>query len=592
MSSYNRVPGINADNNFPPQVMQALASSSQVAAAIGTQIQDKVSDEVSAAIASDPAIRQAAIDAMKVAYEDLIPMRSSPIVLSQPAGEYTTNSSRASWRIPFTVPCDVKKVKLHIKAQNYRTGDNWGGSTLRGAHIGKHAGNGAMSGPITRIEGSGNEAAGLWIPRVKSQEAVTANWTTVDLKAGEEYILSYEGQWDNAYPMQLIPAKCWGNTSKGVAGNASNSGYSKFSLQPLDMWIEAEAPASVPVYSYFGTSVTMGMSSPESVFGSYPQIHARREGAFAAQTAAGGWAIMDDSAHDPAVIGRFGDAGKSQRAYALWGGSNDINARGATPDQIKAKITSWVDVAAPIIGTSDIRLMTNGAGVRYTGPDDERVIKLEAVNDWIRKDAQALANVGGAIDVQSAMTIQGKPWKSDLAYVIGPDDGHPSPAGHKRYADLLSGTYYPEQQNDGVWYDISSLLDTATYVSGKVYVRRNKNDIEYSISNLQAKANGVMLKWGTLPVEYRPTVAKDIIVYGVNDSTATFTVNTGGGFSLTRSFSYTEYFGSGRLETQAAYPHTRPGIFANWGNNPPIENPNVGGMADSATAAFLAEIGS
>lgn len=444
MSSYNRVPGINADNNFPPQVMQALASSSQVTAAIGTQIQDKVSDEVSAAIASDSSIRQAAIAAMQVAYEDLVPMRSSPIVLSQPAGEYTTNSSRPSWRIPFTVPCDVKRIKPHIRAQNYRTNTNWGGSSLRGAYIGKHTGNGGMT-DIVRVEHSGGPAAGLWIPKVKTQEANVAGWTEVDLKAGEEYIFSYQGDWSNAYPMSLIPAKCWGSTSTDVAGNASNSGYSRFSLQPLELWLEVEAPVTVPVYSYFGTSVTMGMSSSESVFGSYPQLHARREGAFAAQTSAGGWAIMDDSAHDPLVIGRFGDAGKSQKAYALWGGSNDINARGATPAQIIDKIESWVDFAAPIIGTSDIRLMTNGAGVRYTGPDDERFVKLEEVNEWIRKDSLLLANVGGVIDTLSALSVQGERWHSEMPYVSSPTDGHPSVAGHKRYADLLSGVLYTKQ---------------------------------------------------------------------------------------------------------------------------------------------------
>lgn len=365
-------------------------------------------------------------------------MRTAPIILTQASGDYTTNSARASWRLPFRVPRTVERIRVHVRAQNYRTGDNWGGMTIQGMAIGNHLGNGVMNG-IQEIP----DVAGGWIPRVTTQEWVS-DWKTVFMTPGE-YMFSYEANWTDAYPMKLVSGAAWGSEETGVYATGSASGYSRFSLQPLDIWIECEVPADVEVNYYTGTSVSMGQSSDYPVYMSYPQLHAYRHRAFCVMNAAGGWAIVDDSAQDPAVIGRFGAAGRSTKAYALWGGSNDIRARGATPAEIIAKIESWADTAMPLLGNPDLFLMTNGAGLSYTGPDDPDFVKLQEVNDWIRKEARLRPDVAGSIDVLSAMSIPGTVWKSDLAFVVGPNDAHPNTAGHKRYADLLDGTYYPEQ---------------------------------------------------------------------------------------------------------------------------------------------------
>ena len=364
-------------------------------------------------------------------------LRSAPIILSQPSGEYTTNDHRPAHRIPFTVPCETERMRIHVRAYHYRTGQSWGGMTIQGMAVGKHLGGGTMNG-IQEIP----NVAGGWVPQIPG-EWWSTDWRDVYLNPGQEYLFSYAADWTDAYPMQLLSCTTWASTDP--ASYNQSSGGSRFSLQPLEIWLEVLAPSDVPVFAYMGTSLTMGMDSPDPVFNSYPQLHARRHGAFCAMTAAGGWAIVDDSARDAAVIGRLGDAGLSDRAYALWGGANDIGARGATEAEIATAIEDWLITSQPLLGAPDTYLLTNAGGVRYSGPDDPAYVALEEVNDWMRKVALARSDVAGVIDTHALTGVPGAPWSVDPAFVIGPTNGHFNAAGHKRWAEALDAGFAAEQ---------------------------------------------------------------------------------------------------------------------------------------------------
>ena len=370
-------------------------------------------------------------------------LRSSPIALTQPSGDYTISNKaeyRPSHRLAFTCPTNVERIRIHVRANHYRLGKSYGGMTLRGMSVGKSTGDGGMNAQQA-IDGT----SGVVIPEDGSEWV--SEWSTVFLSPGDTYLLSYSADWTTAPgTMQLLASTNWASSDPDAwSSTGTSTGWTRYSLSPLDIWIECLAPADVPVYSYFGTSLTMGMSSGDPVFMSYPQIHARNNGVFCAQTAAGGWAVVDDTAQDPNVIGRFGDAGVSQKVFALWGGSNDVNARGATVEEVADAIESWSAIAKSKLKGS-IYLQTSAGGQRYTGPDDPGWLNLEAMNDWIRHEGWQLPNVAGVLDMHNLMTANGEWWKQTGDFTASPTDGHFNTAGNKKYAMALDAGFAPERE--------------------------------------------------------------------------------------------------------------------------------------------------
>lgn len=117
------------------------------------------------------------------------------------------------------------------------------------------------------------------------------------------------------------------------------------------------------------------------------------------------------------------------------------------------------------------------------------------------------------------------------------------------------------------WRNITSLLQDITSVDG-FYVRRTKTAVEYAIIGLRVPANGIKLAWGSLPASYIPTAAGTFDLNGSNGSVAKYTVNTGGGGTVTRAFTSAYYWGSGSLPTAAPLPTTHPGTATTWGTIP------------------------
>ncbi|WP_087483529.1 hypothetical protein [Brachybacterium massiliense] len=122
----------------------------------------------------------------------------------------------------------------------------------------------------------------------------------------------------------------------------------------------------------------------------------------------------------------------------------------------------------------------------------------------------------------------------------------------------------------GPWRDITARLDSSRVIGGRVYIRRSEGFVEYSIAGLATDSNGVILTWGDLPLEYRPTAGTSFLVYGENGSDADLTPNYGGGMSLARSDQGVPYWGTGRLATDQQWPTEHPGVEAGWGEQPDL----------------------
>ena len=359
-------------------------------------------------------------------------MKTAPVVLTAPSGEYPQASSRGAVRLPFTVPCTVSRVRVHMRAWNFRTRKEWGPAILRGLGIAQQDSGGTITGTMwqTDVDGETVDGASEWV----------SDWFSVGMVEGNTYLLCYGADWQDDV-RDLVLGTCWSSftvedwdtTDPAVFTN----GWGKFNLQPLDIWVECEAPANVPVYGYFGSSNEAGVSQENPVFSTWPAMHARRNRAFAAVTAAGGWSIMDETMHDAAIINRFGyPARLLDRAYLSLGAN--IEARGATAAEAIVEMERWMNVRPPALGSPPTYLLTQIASPTASETSDT-VGTLSDWNEWCRWTGAARPEVVGLIDQAAIFADPDKPWTARVELRASPTDVHFSDLGQKLRARAVDG---------------------------------------------------------------------------------------------------------------------------------------------------------
>lgn len=386
-------------------------------------------------------------------------MTTAPVVLTAPAGEYGQTVSRGAVRLPFTVPTDVSRVRVHMRPWNYRVEKEWGPALLDGVMIAQQAQDG--SGTITGNRWYAPNAEGTTVPGA----GWTSDWFHVNLAEGSTYLLSYGAEWLDE-SRDLVMGTCWshmdGAEYDSTVDAIFQNGWGGFFLQPMDIWIECEAPSTVPVYGYFGASNTMGMDSGDPVFGAYPTLHARKHKAFCALTAAGGWSLMDSSAHNPDIIRRFGFPARNlDRVYLDWG--SNIAIRGATAADAMVELERWMNQQLGFLDNPDVYLLTQVAAPDITETVDTAGT-LSDWNQWIRYTLAKRPDVKGISDQAGGTADPQRPWTARVDLRASPTNVHFNALGQKVRAQLLDTLTLPESTAKN-----ASELAGVTYVGDGVY---------------------------------------------------------------------------------------------------------------------------
>lgn len=418
-------------------------------------------------------------------------LTSKPVVLTAPAGEYPQTDSRGAVRLPFTVPTDVHRVRVHMRPWNYRTGKTWGPARLDGVMIAQQDSGGTITGSRWYAE----DAPGV---TVSGTAGWTSDWFHVSLTEGNTFLLSYAADWQDDV-RDLVLGTCWSNfdLSKWDSTELAvyENGWGGFGLQPMDVWIECEAPANVPTYGFFGASNTMGMDSGDPVFGAYPTVYAREHGAFCALTAAGGWSIMDDTAHDLDLMRRFGyPARMLDRVYLDWG--SNIEIRGATAPEAIAKLEYWMDRQLNGLGNPPVYMTTQVAGptITDTGPLSGT---LSDWNQWVRFTSTLRPEVVGMIDFAAIFADPDKPWTARPELRASAGNVHFNAAGQKMRAQALAGTIQLPSSSarnaaeltapDTDWRNVTGALVNG-WTADRVEVRRKDDRTILRFTNLNGSA--------------------------------------------------------------------------------------------------------
>lgn len=359
-------------------------------------------------------------------------MRTAPMVLTAPAGEYPQSNSRGAVRLPFRVPTNVSKVRVHMRPWNFRTGKQWGPARLDGVMISQQGNGGTITGSrwyAPNVDGQTVTGSEEWV----------SDWFYVGLVPNQTFLLCYGAEWLDDV-RDLVIGECWSNFDLSKWDSTEDAiyqnGWGGFGLQPMDIWIECEAPSNVPIYGYVGPSNMAGVDCG-GPFYAYPTLHALRNGAFCALTAAGGWSIMDSSMHDSAIINRFGYPARMVDRIYLELGAN-IEARGATAAEAMVEMERWMNQRLGTLGSPPVHLITQVS--RWTSEETtDTAGTFSDWNEWIRWTAATRPEVVGLFDQAAIFADPDKPWTAHRELRVSDGNVHFSAFGQKLRAAAMDG---------------------------------------------------------------------------------------------------------------------------------------------------------
>lgn len=271
--------------------------------------------------------------------------KTVPVALTVGGGVHDFPAVQGGVRIPVNFSVPVKRWRLHLRNINPRQGEPGAGSmAISSVYIGRHGGNGTVSGGNTLVGGAMASSDG--------SDMVTP-WTSTVIDASFEYLISY-GWTSTQQPKQVVGGAYTTATVDGAFSNTATATRSVNS--PLDAWIEAEVEADVPVVAGFGDSLTSGVGAALPVFNSWLTAYCRTHKALPVHYSASGdtmagwsdpehykWTRWEDFTRPDAVV------------HAM--GSNDVFG-GASLAEMQARFRATVAILAekvtPVIHAATI----------------------------------------------------------------------------------------------------------------------------------------------------------------------------------------------------------------------------------------------
>ncbi|HJX77265.1 hypothetical protein [Glutamicibacter sp.] len=271
----------------------------------------------------------------------MIETRRAPVALNHPRGTDTDSRPLVQVRIPVKFAVDVPRIRALFRNYDYNTDTPYlGVLNFSGIAIGKHQMNadGSMTGRFP--EGETPQVLRNAFASPGDASSFGSGWQNVNLKAGEEYLLSYayesaeEGQ-VNAYQLGV----CFTNQilSSWVRPGSVTSVRQNYS--PLSVMLEVEVPKSTRVNMYIGDSHLAALNATYPCRDSWAQKHAQAQRAIASVLAQPGGSMADYSDVMTPKLRMWSHLDKPDRVY-LANGYNDLG-NGATLATMKERFNTF-----------------------------------------------------------------------------------------------------------------------------------------------------------------------------------------------------------------------------------------------------------
>lgn len=356
--------------------------------------------------------------------------KTAPYALTLPAGTGTgfeDTGTDVHQRFPVTLPCAARRGRVHIRNRNDRAAAVFTGAlSVKGIWKGPAArdSSGALSGQWAAAP---TQVQGAFVTSADGAEWVS-DMLTFDFDAGKDYLIG-------------VGYTCAAQTNHGGLGGSWRSAYSAEvgDLAPahaltrsqnaaLDIWVEFEIDAAVPILATLGDSLSVGTNADLPVYESPARKHGLAHGVWAAHYAHHGSTMQMWSSGDSIRWTKYaGTAPADAVLVAL--GSNDIFG-GADLATAKASLATLVALVrnylAPTVYLATI-MPRNGGN---TAAEAVRV----GYNDHLGTLPSGAVNV---FDYAASIADPANAGRVDGRYITG-DNVHLNTAGYARNARALT----------------------------------------------------------------------------------------------------------------------------------------------------------
>lgn len=352
--------------------------------------------------------------------------RTAGVALTLSAGTTVVDTRTAvHLRLPFRIAASARRFRVHIRNYNDRSNLAYSGSlAVTGLWGGRHAGGGTFAAAPVKLAGGfttaadGGEYVSGWIER-----------TALPLDAYGEYLFSL-GYTCAAQTNHAGQGGSWQSSAPGQAGDLNpGTALERSQTAPLDIWVETELPANVPVGAFVGDSLTCGTGADLPVYESYGAKHALAHGYVPQIMANHGSQMTDWTNRSQWKWQKY--AGLSKPDSVLWAvGGNDVFSGADLP----TLQTRFAALARTIRAELGGHIYLANIMPRNRGTADPLEVSRRAYNAWLAGLPERAVNVFDFAVTVAKPTAAG--YMED-AYNCG-DNVHLNTAGYARNAAAIT----------------------------------------------------------------------------------------------------------------------------------------------------------
>lgn len=410
--------------------------------------------------------------------------KTVPLTLSVGSNDQNTGWVERGLRIPIRYNAPVKRFRVHARNWNpFSTSVRTGSITITGLWLAAHPGSGVPTGTAKLMDSASTPADGSeWV----------SPWIDADLGGDIDRLLmlGYTGAGANG-PFGIRGAS-WQTASASEVTDPA-AALIKTDVFPLEVWIEAETPATTPVIAAVGDSISAGIGADRVLYDSWLSRYCRRVGALPLHVSASGDSMIRFLGNGAARVERWAEFAPADAV--IWAmGSNDISTR-PTIDAMTANFRSMRSIIERNIGSVEYATtITPRSAARWDAEHN-------AIRDAWNAQLRGLAEWKGILDFASVV--------SDPAGGIIPaydaDGVHFTSTGYQAVADSVPATLFPTAgptaaqvsalttrlailDYDSGLRDITSLAPSVT--SGKLLFRVKNGWARITISDVRVSTGG------------------------------------------------------------------------------------------------------
>lgn len=355
--------------------------------------------------------------------------RRAGVALTLSGGGFTDTATAVQLRWPFKIAAAVQRFRIHLRNHNDRDSLAYAGAlSVTGIWVGAHgvATDGTLTGAWASTP---KQVSGAFTTSDTGGEYVTG-WierSTAALDGYTEHLISL-GYTCAAQTNHAGVAGCWRSAVPGEAASMSpGTALTRAALSPLDVWVEVEIDADVPVGAYLGDSLTVGTGATMPVYDSYASRHALAHGVVPQIMAHHGSQMSNWTNASAWKWAKY--AGLSKPDSVLWAlGGNDIGSPGMDLATAKTRfLTLAAVVRLQLCGTIYLANL-----MPRTGSTDFNTLRA-LYNVWLE------TLPAGAVNCFDFSTPVQQPGNADLLLTRFDSDGtHLNTAGYAANARSIT----------------------------------------------------------------------------------------------------------------------------------------------------------